>query len=187
MTARRTARSWRAHLTRRGGWLSLTQPREMAAGAASSVAPRLASAMCSRPEPRCRFCLRALRVLVAVPSLTPLAWGTPGWLECLCCETTAPCAQSRVLALAPGMPAAVLDGVVQGECSPQPKEFIKSAPRGAYTSLLVRQGWQVVDWETHLQRLARSLRALDEALGGVYSRYYAWLEVGRCSMQRTRG
>lgn len=70
----------------------------------------------------------------------------------------------------------MVNGEVQAQCLP-PKEFVRYSPRGAYTTLLVRQGFQAVDWETHLERLVRSMQALDLALEGFYSRWTACLEV----------
>lgn len=59
---------------------------------------------------------------------------------------------------------------------PSPAQWLMSTPRGAYTTLLARQGRGLVDWPTHVQRLLRSLRALHAALG-CYSAYYSWMEV----------
>lgn len=63
--------------------------------------------------------------------------------------------------------------------SQSPQEFLRSTPRGAYTTMLVREGRLLVDWPTHLQRLLLSLRALHTAIHGFYDAYYAWIEVNR--------
>ncbi len=60
---------------------------------------------------------------------------------------------------------------------PSAQQFVVDAGRGAYTTLFVRNGIQLIDWPTHLERLARSLRALHTTLSGFYDKYYSWLEV----------
>lgn len=57
-----------------------------------------------------------------------------------------------------------------------PQQWLLDTPRGAYTTLLAREGRLLVDWPTHLDRLARSLQALHTALGDCYASYYAWLQ-----------
>lgn len=59
-----------------------------------------------------------------------------------------------------------------------PQQWLRSTPRGAYTTVWVQGGTRLMDWPTHLERLARSLQALHAALAGFYEAYYAWLEVG---------
>ncbi|PRW59709.1 peptidoglycan recognition 1 [Chlorella sorokiniana] len=38
-------------------------------------------------------------------------------------------------------------------------------------------GRRLIDWPTHLERLARSLQALHVAVEGFYDVYYSWLEA----------
>ena len=68
-----------------------------------------------------------------------------------------------------------------------PKQFLLDVPRGAYTAMHVRDGRYVLDWPMHLQRLVRSLAALNTAVSGFYAAYYAWLEeVGLQAYRRKR-
>jgi hypothetical protein len=60
-------------------------------------------------------------------------------------------------------------------CTPQ--QFVKSTPRGAYTTVLVREGSKLINWPKHVERLQRSLKAMHEAISGMYGGYYEWLEV----------
>lgn len=46
-----------------------------------------------------------------------------------------------------------------------PKNFLLSTPRGAYTTAQVWDGFLVVDWDVHVERLARSIQALYDATG----------------------
>lgn len=57
-----------------------------------------------------------------------------------------------------------------------PQEIIKSLPRGAYTTCMVRDSFYVLDWHIHCQRLVKSLAAMNTALNGAYTTYYAHKE-----------
>lgn len=57
------------------------------------------------------------------------------------------------------------------------QQFISDRPRGAYTTLLVKNGYGLVDWEVHLERLLKSISALDATLSGFYARHKAWAEA----------
>jgi branched-subunit amino acid aminotransferase/4-amino-4-deoxychorismate lyase len=63
--------------------------------------------------------------------------------------------------------------------SGNPQDFLRGLPRGAYTTAMVRQHYLVVDWDTHVQRLVKSIAALHAALDGCFSRHYGSLEASR--------
>ena len=73
--------------------------------------------------------------------------------------------------------ATALNGQLQHPPFRDAKEFVAAVPRGAYTTAWVREGRLVMDWDTHLVRLAKSLRALHTTLDCAYAAYYAWLQV----------
>eukprot|EP00887_Chlorella_sp_A99_P006386 scaffold3.g6386.t1 len=49
-------------------------------------------------------------------------------------------------------------------------------PRGAYTTVLVRQG-SLMDWGVHLQRLIKSISQMHATLGEFYARHVEWAEA----------
>jgi branched-subunit amino acid aminotransferase/4-amino-4-deoxychorismate lyase len=59
------------------------------------------------------------------------------------------------------------------------KNFMLQTPRGAYTTMLVRNQYFAINWPVHVERLVKSLAALHATLeGGYYDRYYESLQVG---------
>ena len=52
------------------------------------------------------------------------------------------------------------------------QELIATMPRGAYTTLRIREGYLALDWQIHLCRLVKSSAAMDAALDGAYHTYY---------------
>ncbi|KAI3435918.1 hypothetical protein D9Q98_001976 [Chlorella vulgaris] len=62
-----------------------------------------------------------------------------------------------------------------------PHEFLLATPRGAYTTVLVRDGTRLVNWARHVERLERSLLAMQTAFDGFYDAYYAWKEASRAA------
>lgn len=85
------------------------------------------------------------------------------------------------------MPAvAACDGEAAALAPASAQLFLASLPRCAYTTALVRGGRSVADWGLHMERLARSIRALHTALDGLYAAYYSWLEVRRAQQPAWR-
>lgn len=68
----------------------------------------------------------------------------------------------------------VLNGVLLDRSLPS-QAFLKSTPRGAYTSILVRDGYHVREWALHVRRMARSLRAMHSQEAGMYGSYFSYL------------
>ncbi|GMH36313.1 hypothetical protein BSKO_04181 [Bryopsis sp. KO-2023] len=63
--------------------------------------------------------------------------------------------------------------VEEAELSPQ--KFLLDFPKGAYTTLLSRDG-KVVDWELHLQRLNRSVALLAQETPQAYEHCLQWAQ-----------
>lgn len=72
--------------------------------------------------------------------------------------------------------ACAVDGAVV-EPSPTVRQFLTDLPRCAYTTALVRDAHCVADWDMHVERLLRTMRALHRALDDMYAAFYSWLEV----------
>lgn len=61
-----------------------------------------------------------------------------------------------------------------------PQQFVMSTARGAYTTVLVKEGSKLINWPKHVERLQRSLQAMHEAISGMYGAYYDCLKVRGC-------
>lgn len=72
----------------------------------------------------------------------------------------------------------VSNGVRQEAIYASPQDFVRNRPRGAYTTSMVKHAFQIVDWPTHVERLIKSVAALDAALDGCFSAYYESIQVG---------
>ena len=73
--------------------------------------------------------------------------------------------------------ACALNGRIVKPAPSTAKEFLTCIPRCAYTTTLVLNSFYIADWGTHLERLSRSLHAL-QAATGMYAAYFSWLKVG---------
>lgn len=57
------------------------------------------------------------------------------------------------------------------------KDFLLATPRGAYTTAYMVDAYTVLSWDLHMERLAKSLAALNSAIHGYYGQYYEALKV----------
>ena len=64
-----------------------------------------------------------------------------------------------------------------GEQPTNLRDFLLEAPRGAYTTALVNDGFSIVDWALHLVRLVKSIAALHASIPHYFDAYYRWLSA----------
>lgn len=71
----------------------------------------------------------------------------------------------------------VINGENDGPDFADVKNFLLNTPRGAYTTILVTEGFIIANWDAHVERLIKSLAALHSGLDGYYAAYYRQLKV----------
>lgn len=64
------------------------------------------------------------------------------------------------------------------------RDFLLTAPRGAYTTGLVKDAFSITEWELHVARLVKSIAAMHGSIPGFFDVYYRWLMENVSSLYR---
>lgn len=65
-------------------------------------------------------------------------------------------------------------GVVDGDCALSPRDVVRQYPQGAYTTALVLDHHDVVDWDLHLQRLVKNVEHLHTQRPPSFHKLMQW-------------
>ena len=61
------------------------------------------------------------------------------------------------------------------------KKFIAASPRGAYTTMKIKEEYLLVDWDMHVERLIKSIAAIHTALDHYFAAYYNTIRQSVCN------